>query len=71
MQGCPATGCFGFLPCPEANCQYCHKETGRCQECKPGYKGQQCELGMIYVKLDCLSPSFTSDFKKEQLLIAE
>nr|XP_011430630.2 uncharacterized protein LOC105330569 isoform X1 [Crassostrea gigas] len=49
VYGCPATGCFGFLPCPDANCQYCHKETGRCQECKPGYKGQQCELGMIYV----------------------
>uniref|UniRef100_A0A8W8NZG7 Scavenger receptor class F member 2 n=1 Tax=Magallana gigas TaxID=29159 RepID=A0A8W8NZG7_MAGGI len=47
FKGCPATGCYGSnnsLPCPYENCQQCHKQTGTCQVCKPGYKGQQCKL---------------------------
>uniref|UniRef100_A0A8W8NY44 Scavenger receptor class F member 2 n=1 Tax=Magallana gigas TaxID=29159 RepID=A0A8W8NY44_MAGGI len=47
VYGCPATGCYGSnnsLPCPYENCQQCHKQTGTCQVCKPGYKGQQCKL---------------------------
>lgn len=47
VYGCPATGCYGSnnsLPCPDVNCQQCHKQTGTCQVCKPGYKGQQCKL---------------------------
>uniref|UniRef100_K1QQH6 Uncharacterized protein n=1 Tax=Magallana gigas TaxID=29159 RepID=K1QQH6_MAGGI len=55
IKGCPATGCYGSnntLPCPDVNCQYCHIETGTCQDCKPGYQGYRCELGKVaYVEL--------------------
>lgn len=37
------------MPCPDVYCQDCHKETGTCQVCKPGYKGQQCELGVYFM----------------------
>ena len=35
--------------CPDPNCRYCHIETGACQGCKPGYRGNQCELGWSYL----------------------
>lgn len=48
VKGCPVNGCYGFnnsLPCPDVNCNYCHRETGTCELCKSGYKGFQCEIG--------------------------
>lgn len=50
ISGCPKLGYFGqncSVPCPDVNCQYCHVETGTCLGCKPGFKGQRCELGNI------------------------
>ncbi|XP_062582655.1 scavenger receptor class F member 1-like [Saccostrea cucullata] len=47
VNGCKRTGVYGpdcSLPCPDANCRYCHIETGACQGCKPGYHGHQGEL---------------------------
>lgn len=48
VKGCQTTGYYGHdcsIPCQNVNCQYCHIETGTCQGCKPGFKGQGCELG--------------------------
>ena len=45
---CPNHGYYGVncsTPCPDPNCRYCHIETGACQGCKPGYRGNQCEQG--------------------------
>lgn len=48
IKGCQTTGYYGLdcsIPCQNVNCQYCHIKTGTCQGCKPGFKGQGCELG--------------------------
>lgn len=31
------------LRCPDVNYDSCNIQTGRCQECKPGYQGNKCE----------------------------
>lgn len=51
VYGCHSTEYYGTncsTPCPDVNCQYCHINTGICQGCKPGYKGQHCEIGCSY-----------------------
>lgn len=53
VYGCPATGCYGSNnsnPFPDVNCKYCHKETGVCMECQPGYNGQRCEQDYNEIK---------------------
>nr|XP_022308848.1 platelet endothelial aggregation receptor 1-like isoform X2 [Crassostrea virginica] len=40
-------GYYGFtcnIPCSEHCLSDCHIETGNCQGCKPGYRGDRCEL---------------------------
>nr|XP_022306867.1 uncharacterized protein LOC111113150 isoform X2 [Crassostrea virginica] len=48
--GCPRAGFYGIdcsIPCPEQCSSYCDIEVGTCEECHPGYQGQQCELGKL------------------------
>ena len=50
IKGCPEPGQYGpdcSLSCPDSHCRQCHSETGTCQECKPGYQGDQCQEGNI------------------------
>ena len=40
-------------PCP-ANCLHCYPNTGVCTQCKDGYVGEKCELGMYFTKLQTI-----------------
>nr|XP_022308874.1 receptor-type tyrosine-protein phosphatase T-like [Crassostrea virginica] len=47
VYGCPSPGLYGpncSIPCPDPNCHHCNSENGRCQGCKLGYEGHQCEI---------------------------
>ncbi|XP_078327442.1 uncharacterized protein LOC144623121 [Crassostrea virginica] len=46
-EGCSNSGYYGnscSTPCPDPHCRSCHRDTGVCQACKPGYQGSNCEL---------------------------
>ena len=50
--GCPEYGYYGedcSIPCRDPHCRYCHRESGTCQRCEPGYYGSHCEHGILCV----------------------
>lgn len=49
--GCEKSGLYGSnceIPCP-SNCRdsSCHIQNGTCIQCKPGWLGLYCDIGII------------------------